>query len=142
MNKSRKIGGGAVLIVVLAAVWWLNASSDRTAEEDNASIISEQKSIIIPDFTQSALAGEIAFNGSCAVCHGTNAVGTEQGPPLIHKFYGPRRHADYAFVIAAKSGVRAHHWRFGNMPPVEGITDDKIQLIITYIREIQAANGI
>jgi hypothetical protein len=39
-------------------------------------------------------------------------------------------------------GVQAHHWRFGNMPPVEGITRAEVATIITYIRELQRANGI
>ena len=49
---------------------------------------------------------------------------------------------DVAFVRAAKLGVRQHHWRFGNMPPVDGIKDQELASIIFYIRELQRANGI
>ena len=139
MNKSLLVGGGAILLAALSTVWYLNTSSDPVA---SAVEISASESIIIPELSALALSGETVFNESCAACHGTNAVGTDQGPSLIHKFYGPRRHADFAFVIAAKSGVRAHHWRFGSMPPVEGVSDEDIQSVIKYIREIQVANGI
>ena len=43
---------------------------------------------------------------------------------------------------AAKQGVQQHHWPFGNMPPVEGITDAEIAVITAYIRAVQRANGI
>jgi hypothetical protein len=47
-----------------------------------------------------------------------------------------------AFVLAAKNGVRAHHWNFGNMPAVEGVTDGDVKMITRYIRELQKENGI
>ena len=48
-----------------------------------------------------------------------------------------------AFVLAARNGVRAHHWPFGNMPPVEQpLTDGELAAIIAYVRELQRANGI
>jgi len=39
-------------------------------------------------------------------------------------------------------GVRGHHWPFGDMPPVEGVTRGDVTMIIAYIRELQRANGI
>jgi len=142
MKKLNVIGGGIILLAVIAGIWWSTTSSDRSSGDIGTSALPSSQSIIVPELSPVALTGEATFNASCASCHGTNAAGTEQGPPLIHKFYTSRRHADFAFVIAAKTGVRAHHWRFGSMPPVEGIEDAEIQPIITYIREIQAANGL
>jgi hypothetical protein len=51
--------------------------------------------------------GEAKFTAHCAACHGARAVGTAQGPPLIHKIYEPNHHADIAFQRAALNGVRA-----------------------------------
>lgn len=45
-------------------------------------------------------------------------------------------------VSADAIGVRAHHWNFGDKPAVEAITRDDVTSIITYIRELQRANGI
>lgn len=86
--------------------------------------------------------GETLFNDNCAACHGVNASGTESGPPLIHKIYEPSHHGDAAFFRAPKQGVKAHHWPYGNMPPVEGITDRHTRKIVRYVRELQRANGI
>ncbi|MCC2639798.1 MAG: putative Cytochrome c, partial [Nitrospira sp.] len=52
--------------------------------------------------------GEAKFNANCVACHGARAVGTKQGPPLVHKIYEPNHHADVAFQRAAANGVRAH----------------------------------
>ncbi|WP_343072333.1 cytochrome c [Roseibium litorale] len=100
-------------------------------------------SVKVPELSGPAAEGEIAFNGNCAVCHGKNAAGQDGvAPPLIHKIYEPNHHGDMAFVIAARRGVRAHHWPFGNMPPVPDVTDDELVQIVTYVRTLQKANGI
>ncbi|TDQ64437.1 cytochrome c553 [Maritalea mobilis] len=90
---------------------------------------------------QTAL-GKAKFDDNCASCHGENATGLEGlGPPLVHKIYEPSHHADIAFMLAARNGVRAHHWPFGNMPAVD-IEESDMQAIIAYIRKLQVANGI
>lgn len=86
--------------------------------------------------------GEIAFNARCALCHGVGAVGTTLGPPLAHRIYEPGHHQDFAFRNAIRNGVTAHHWQFGNMPPVPGVSDDDVEAIICYVRELQRAAGI
>ena len=96
----------------------------------------------MPELNMAGLAGQITFTKYCAACHGARGGGTDKGPPLIHRFYEPNHHGDIAFVRAAKFGVRAHHWRFGNMPPVEGIGDDELLDAILFVREVQQANGI
>ncbi|SFU14649.1 c-type cytochrome [Sedimentitalea nanhaiensis] len=93
--------------------------------------------------SENARIGRRAFEAKCAVCHGQNAAGQNGvAPPLVHPTYRPGHHADAAFLIAARNGVRAHHWKFGNMPPVEGITAGDVRMITRYIRELQQANGI
>ncbi|MCC2110987.1 MAG: cytochrome c, partial [Hyphomicrobiales bacterium] len=87
-------------------------------------------------------AGRKAFQTYCAECHGMRAGGTDAGPPLIHPFYRPDHHGDQAFYAAAGSGVRAHHWSFGDMPPVEGISLDEVTAIIAFVRTVQRANKI
>lgn len=100
--------------------------------------------VVLPEtFTQNALIGKRAFEMSCASCHGINAAGQEGiAPPLVHIIYEPSHHADESFQRAVALGVRAHHWPFGDMPAVEGLTRGDVTLITTYIRELQRANGI
>lgn len=99
--------------------------------------------VIVPQLTGIAAEGEIAFNDNCAACHGKNAAGQDGvAPPLVHIIYEPNHHGDMSFVVAVKRGVRQHHWPFGNMAPVEGVTDDEITNIIAYVRTLQRANGI
>ena len=87
-------------------------------------------------------AGEKLFNTNCSACHGVGAVGTIQGPPLLDRTYHPGHHNDFSIRNAIKNGVRSHHWDFGNMLPVAGVSDDDAEKIICYIRDTQLANGI
>lgn len=99
--------------------------------------------VIVPELTGNAVIGERVFNAKCATCHGENAAGTDgAGPPLVHKIYEPSHHGDLAFLAAAKNGVRPHHWKFGPMPPVEGVTDAEVAMVVDYVRALQRANGI
>ena len=87
-------------------------------------------------------AGEQAFSTYCIACHGQAGTGTEQGPPLVHVVYEPSHHGDDAFRSAARNGVQPHHWEFGPMPPVAGITDDELDAVIAYLRQLQRDAGI
>lgn len=87
-------------------------------------------------------AGEAKFKANCAACHGGGGVGTSQGPPLVHKIYEPNHHGDAAFQRAAATGVRAHHWEFGNMPKIETVTPEDVDQIIQYVRWLQKQAGI
>jgi len=99
-------------------------------------------SVNVPELSLAARSGKKAFDDTCARCHGVNAAGTGNGPPLIHDYYNPGHHADGAFFLAIARGVRQHHWNFGNMPPQRQVSEEQAGLIIRYVREMQAANGI
>ena len=100
-------------------------------------------SIQIPKLTAEQKTGRALYTRRCASCHGTNAAGQKGvAPPLVHKIYEPGHHADESFQRAAALGVRQHHWPFGNMPPVQGISRSDVAQIISYVRALQRANGI
>jgi mono/diheme cytochrome c family protein len=103
---------------------------------------AQQINVNVPALSETAARGKAVFDANCAPCHGANAAGTDQGPPLVHVIYNPGHHADGAFLVAVKLGVRQHHWRFGNMPPQPQVTEEQVATIIQYVRELQAANGI
>lgn len=85
---------------------------------------------------------ERLFSARCAVCHGRAAIGTAQGPPLLHAFYEPGHHSDAAFQLAVARGVRQHHWNFGDMPPVPGLAPADVQRIAGYVRWLQREAGV
>ncbi|WP_136418279.1 c-type cytochrome [Herbaspirillum sp. ST 5-3] len=86
--------------------------------------------------------GKTLFARQCAACHGADLKGSGKGPPLLHKIYEPSHHSDAAFQLAAKNGSRAHHWNFGDMPPVPGISPDEVAHITAYVRVEQRKVGI
>jgi len=89
-----------------------------------------------------AQAGARVFAAKCAECHGPAASGSDKGPPLVHKIYEPGHHGDGSFLRAVRQGVRQHHWPFGNMPPVPGVTDEQVRQIVAYVRGLQEQAGI
>jgi mono/diheme cytochrome c family protein len=137
--------GGAVF------VWFASRPSSeppaQTMTSTDTSGLAKGEPIVqvaLPaELSSEAQIGKRAFEARCAQCHGANAAGQNGvAPPLVHKIYEPSHHADMAFLRAAKTGVRAHHWRFGDMPPVEGVTDAEVKYITRYVRELQKENGI
>lgn len=120
--------------------------SHSMAPPDNSGIAqgAPLATVALPaELSANARIGKQIFEARCASCHGRNAAGVNGvAPPLVHKIYEPGHHADAAFVLAARNGVRAHHWKFGNMPPVEDVTDGEVRLVTRYIRELQQENGI
>lgn len=99
--------------------------------------------VTVPQLNAVEATGQALFDNNCATCHGKNAAGQDGvAPPLVHMIYEPGHHADISFQRAAKLGVRAHHWPFGNMPPVESVDEASVSKIISYVRALQRANGI
>ena len=92
--------------------------------------------------SDTARVGEDLFNANCSACHGVNAAGTDQGPTLIDRIYHPNHHSDFSFLSAVGRGVPQHHWGFGDMPPVPGVSPDDAANIICYVRQVQRANNI
>jgi mono/diheme cytochrome c family protein len=145
------IGAAAATTVAVAGWYW---AQNHAVQNEGAAItpsgISEASGTPLVEvglptsFSAQAQQGETYYNSVCAACHGINAAGQDGiAPPLVHKIYEPSHHGDGAFIAAARNGVRAHHWTFGNMPPVkEPLTDAELSAIIVYVRELQRANGI
>jgi len=128
----------SLTVLVILAWGWLS-EDELSPESAGAAMVP----VTVPGLAGAALQGEVLFQENCAACHGENAAGREGlGPPLVHKIYEPGHHGDGAFLLAAQQGVRAHHWPFGNMPPVEGVSQKDVESITAYVRKLQQANGI
>ena len=135
---------GAILLVLAAAVGagYLYFGED---DSDGTEGVGPPIANVNVPGTLSARAdlGQKTYEANCASCHGRNAAGQKGvAPPLVHVIYEPGHHGDESFQRAVTRGVRAHHWRFGDMPPVEGLTRRDVAAIVAYVRELQRANGI
>ena len=94
--------------------------------------------------TDSALveAGDALYQASCAACHGADLRGTANGPSHLSIVYEPNHHGDAAFLLAVQRGAPAHHWEFGNMPPIDGLSNDDVLAIIAFVRDAQRTEGV
>jgi len=141
--KTKYLILGFGIIGAVAIYTLLQPKPPKETPQTFASNGTAMVSITMPAIEGNAAIGKNIFENICAACHGTGGVGNaEAGPPLIHKIYEPSHHGDESFQRAIATGVRAHHWQFGNMPPVEGLTRGDVAMVIDYIRDIQRANGI
>ena len=95
-----------------------------------------------PGLMPNPAVGKKLFEKHCASCHGIALNGSDKGPPLLHRIYEPSHHADIAFQLAVKNGVRAHHWQFGDMAPVPQVTPDDVAHVTAYVRAEQKKAGI
>ena len=95
-----------------------------------------------PGLMPNPAAGKPLFEKNCASCHGLDLKGTDKGPPFLHRVYEPSHHADAAFQLAVRNGVRAHHWKFGDMQPIHGMKPDDVAHVTAYVRAMQRRAGI
>lgn len=137
----RNLGILAVVLAVgIAAYVYMRPTPQPTAAGTARPIVAN---VVVPALTPLERDGQVKFDQYCVGCHGENAAGQEgSGPPFVDPIYKPGHHGDMAFMLAPRNGVRAHHWPFGDMPPVSGVTDEDLKAIIAYVRAIQRANGI
>ena len=139
---------GAYLIGVLLALGLLGGGYALFLENGNSQEGQVARPGIAPQKTQNAnvvsstSAGKTLFKKNCMKCHGPEAKGSTEGPPLVHRYYEPNHHSDAAFHQAVRRGARQHHWRFGNMEPVPGVSPEEVGVIIRYVRNLQRKAGV
>ena len=134
------LGKTSVLVFVCLLFWGCseNGSNAQSVSASSPADLAAAEKPLPVELKE----GEAKFQNFCSQCHGLQGKGTDQGPPLVHKIYEPNHHADMAFQRAAAQGVRAHHWKFGNMPKIEGVVPEDVTQIIGYIRWLQRQAGI
>ncbi len=86
-------------------------------------------------------AGAALYQATCASCHGEDLRGTDKGPSHLSIVYEPGHHGDDAFRSAIANGAVQHHWPFGDMPAIPGLTDDEVDSIIAFVRAEQERLG-
>lgn len=125
--RIRTLLGAAGLIVVAACSSNADAGSDATeASVPPAELIAT---------------GEQLYQANCASCHGADLRGTDEGPSHLSIVYEPGHHGDFAFQLAVSDGVRQHHWPFGDMAPVPGLSTEDVDAIVAFVREQQRVQG-
>lgn len=117
---------GAVAVMVMASV--LAACGGGSNETDVGTV-------------DVGRGGEL-YQAKCASCHGADLRGTDQGPSHLSVVYEPNHHSDDSFRAAIANGAPAHHWSFGDMPPVKGLSASEVDAIIAYVRQAQEEQGL
>ena len=122
-------------LIVLVTPVLLSACDQNNSEHSGPHIPG-------PDFKPDVQKGRELFSQYCSKCHGVNATGTDKGPPLVDETYRPGHHGDMVFHFAVSKGAKQHHWHFGDMPPVPGLSPEDVGNIIAFVRREQRKAGI
>lgn len=128
MNHSHRPRPLHILAAVLAGVAGL-AGCGSDGEQANQTIGSQVE-----------LGAEV-YGESCASCHGADLRGTDKGPSHLSVVYEPNHHTDDSFRNSIANGAPQHHWNFGDMEPVEGLSNDDVEAVIAYVRAEQERQG-
>jgi len=124
--------------LIFASLTLAGRNADTTNSSQTETGVAPTTTVSTPD----PVRGASLFAANCAACHGQEGTGSNQGPPLIHRIYQPSHHDDFAFYRAVSGGSRQHHWQFGDMPPVPGVSMKDTANIIAYVRQQQRRAGI
>ena len=131
------VSKSAVRLLLLVAASMVVACEKPTPEQIQAKLHLPEKKI-----ARNIGLGKSIYQGKCVSCHGSDARGTNKGPPLVHSTYRQIHHPDLTFHLAVKNGAKQHHWYFGHMPPIEGLTPEHVEHVIGYVRAEQRRAGI
>lgn len=129
VHRSQRRSRG--LVAVGAALAALFAGACSGSEETGGEVASGDQ----------VAEGEVLYQANCASCHGSDLRGTPKGPAHLSRVYEPNHHGDEAFRFAIENGAVQHHWTFGDMPPVEGLSGSEVDAIIAYVRDVQQREG-
>ena len=132
-NTAWIVIAGLALVVVIGVIIFGGGDNASTSGEPDARIAVQDPDLVA--------IGEPLYQGNCASCHGSDLRGTDLGPSHLSVVYEPNHHGDGAFILAARNGVRQHHWPYGDMAPVPGLDDSDLEAIIAYVRENQREFG-
>ena len=86
--------------------------------------------------------GTQVYAETCASCHGDDLRGTDKGPSHLSIVYEPNHHPDESFRNAIANGAPQHHWSFGDMPAVGGLSDGDVEAVIAFVRAEQERQGL
>ena len=120
-----------IIYIVLISIGGILFSCTQNPSKQEMAPITQN--VTPPEFVQ----GELLFQNNCSICHGVRGSGTDKGPSFLSPIYEPNHHGDESFVLAARNGVRSHHWPFGDMPPLPHVKEDEVRQIVAYVRWLQ-----
>ena len=118
-------------LIISLAVGLSFSNSAETAEQAVAPKVPAQLNL-----------NKLLYGKYCSECHGIDLRGTDKGPPFLHRVYHPGNHGDQSFYTASLKGAKAHHWKFGDMKPVQGVNRGIVASIVQYVRFVQKAVGL
>lgn len=86
--------------------------------------------------------GRALFATNCALCHGPEGQGNDQGPSLRVARYLPDELSDAEMAEGIRNGVPEEHFDYGPMPAFPRLSDEQIDAIVDTVRDLQREGGL
>jgi len=86
--------------------------------------------------------GRALFATNCALCHGPEGRGNDQGPSLRAVRYLPDQLSDAEMAEGIRNGVPEEHFDLGPMPAFPRLDDEEIDAIVEVVRDQQREAGL
>lgn len=143
-ERGRSARRWGALALAAATVVGAACGSSSSSSASSSSTSGEASSTTVPTggtVTAGAARGKQLYEASCASCHGQDLRGTDKGPSHLSQYYEESHHSDASFKRAIAQGSPEHHWCFGDMKPVPGLSEQDVNDIIAYVRKEQRERG-
>ena len=127
----------AAVLIALTLGLLACSNTQNTASTNTVSAAAPEEVAAIP----AGADGATVYQARCASCHGADLRGTDNGPSQLSIVYEPGHHGDAAYRSANRNGAAQHHWNFGPMPAIDGLTDADVESVIAYVRSEQERQG-
>lgn len=121
--------------------WLVAASSALLLPLALIACADDDETAVPLDDDAALVRGAEVYASSCASCHGSDLRGTDKGPSHLSIVYEPGHHNDDSFRSAIANGVPQHHWPFGDMDPVPGLSPTDVESVIAFVRSEQQRLG-
>ena len=140
VNSDAPVQGSPVkwMLALLGLIIVLTAGTLWDREK-----ISIKASPKIPELSTAGKLGRVLVNTQCAECHGEDGTGySRKGPPLLHPMYREEVFPDHHFKRVIREGRRQRAWQFGPMPAQPQLSDEDINNILAFVREVHNETGV
>lgn len=129
-----------IIFMAAAAITAISISVVVLNRDDRRSI---KATVTVPELNVAQTRGREIFNGTCATCHGIDAIGdTDTGPPLMHPYYRMETLPSDMVRRAIILGKAQDKWKYGHMPAQIKLSENEISDVVKYFDAMRENNSL
>ncbi|MCK5444106.1 MAG: cytochrome c [Rhodospirillaceae bacterium] len=129
-----------IIFMAIVGITAISIAVVVLGRDDRRSI---KATITVPQLNVAETRGREIFNGTCATCHGIDAIGdTDIGPPLMHPYYRMEIFPSDMVRRAIMLGKAQDKWKYGHMPAQIKLNENEITDVMKYFDALRENNSL